>query len=265
MLLVIIIAAVICFYFVKKSKNRKAAQSGEDMERVRKSASPLLDGFGNHQVLYAHWEKRESYGRTVRTTFYRYVIAYQDQTLYVAPLQIDKKTRNIQAGRFSVIPPENLGKVTVKTKQKNGSADHMEIWFCDKQGKELFQLYVDAENLRKSRWFPVNIVQQEACDAFAGFITAFAQRVDAENPGIDDVINANATEGAGILGAVVSVIGAVLALFLPPLGILVSLIGLIMSVVSKAKGAKVGKALIICIICVIWSAAFLITFLEYYI
>lgn len=43
---VLVIGAVICFTLVKKSRNRKAAQSGEDKERVRKAAEPLLDESG---------------------------------------------------------------------------------------------------------------------------------------------------------------------------------------------------------------------------
>ena len=251
---ILAIGAVICFNLVKRSGNRKAAQSGEDKQRVRKAAEPLLREGGN--CLYAHWEERESYGRTVRTTYHRYVLIYQGQTLCAAPLYIDKKTREMQLARPSVFTLENLGKVIVKTKQKDGSPEHMEIMLIGKQGETLSQIFVDAENYRKNRWYPVNIEQREECAAFERFITSLTERVAAENPGIDDVIKANSNEGLGIFGAFVSGIGAVFAIFFPPAGIVAAVIGLIMSLVSKLKGAKGKIPLIVSIICLLWSVGF---------
>lgn len=213
-------------------------------------------------MIYAHWEKRESYGRAVRTTYYRYAAMFQGQTLCVTPLYIDKKARQIQAGQPMVFTPENLGKVTFKAKQKDGAVEHIEIWLGDKQGHELAQLDMDAENLRKSRRYPVNIVQQEKCAAFERFMSSLAQRVAAENPGVDALMKAENNEGAGILGAGVSVVGAFFAFFFPPAGLVLSLIGLLLSIISKLRGAKGKKALIISVICALWSAGFLWMYLT---
>lgn len=262
---VIIIAAIVFVRLVRRSGNRKVAQSGEDKERLRKAAEPLLAGNGNGQVLYAHWEDRTSYGRTVRTTYYRYVVTYQDQNLCVAPLHIDKKTGEIQAGQPVVFTPESLGKITVNTKEKDGSVVRMEIQLVDKQGENLFQMFVDAESLRQSRWYPVNILQHEECAAFEGFTSSLAQRIAAENPGVDDLIKENDNAGTGIIGAIISVIGAVFAIFFPPAGIILSLIGLILCIVSKAKGAKSNKSLIVSIICMVLSAGLLWMFFTYFI
>lgn len=193
------------------------------------------------------------------------MVAYQGETLCVIPLHIDKKTREIQPGQPSVFSPENLGKVTVKTKQKDGAVEHIEIWLGDKQGQKLFQFYVDAENLRKSRWYLVNILQQEECAAFERFISSLAQRVTAENPDVDDLIKKSANEGKGIIGAGISIIGAVFAFFLPPAGIVLSLIGLLLSVASKLKGTESKKPLIISTICMIWSAGFMWLFFIIYV
>ena len=259
---VLVIGAVICFQLMKRSGNRKAAESGEDKQRVRAAAEPLLREGGS--CLYAHWEERESYGRAVRTTYHRYAVTYQGQTLCVVPLYIEKKTRRMQLGQPSVFTTENLGKVIVKAKQKDGAAEHMEITLIGKQGETLSQFFAEAENYRKNRWYPVNIEQREECASFERFMTSLTQRVAAENPGIDDVISANFNEGVGIWGAIVSVIGAVLAIFLPPVGAVASVIGLIMSLVSKLKGAKGKIPLIISVICLIWSLGFIWMYLTIY-
>lgn len=261
---VIVIGAIVYFLVIKKNNNRKAAQNGEDKKRLHKATESLPARGGDYQVLYAHREDRSSSGRRVTTTYYRYVITYQDQTLCVAPLSIDKKTREIRVGQPSLFSPENLGKIAITAKQKNGLTNHIELTLFDKQGNQLKQVCVDAENLRKSRWYPVNIIQQDECSAFESFITSLAQCIASENPNVDAIIKANENEGTGILGAIIAVIGAVFAIFLPPLGFLVALIGLIMAAVSKAKGNKSNKSLIISIICTIWSIAFLVIILQYY-
>ena len=244
---VVIIGAVVYNVFVKKGRNRKAAESGEDRERVRRAVGQLLEE--NAPVVYAHWEERESYGRRVRITYHRYALAFQGETLWVFPLGIDKKTREIQAGRPAVLTPETLGKVTVKSQEKDGAVKRVELWLIDKQGHEIQQLRVDAENLRKSRWFPVNILQQEECASLERFATALSQRVAAENPGVDDLIKAENNAGLGVFGAFVSAIGAVFSIFMPPLGLAVCLVGLALSLVSKLRGAKGKVAPVVSILC----------------
>lgn len=206
---VVIIGWIVYTFVIKRGLNRKAAQTGEDLTRVKQAVGPLLGGASSYKLAYAHWEKQESHGRSVRTTYYRYAAVFQEQTLLLFPLGFDKNTGQVQAGQPAVLTPDVLGKVTVQTKEKEGSVSHVEVWLGDKEGHVISQLYVDAENLRKSRWFPVNILQQERCEAFHHFITALAQRVAAENPDVDAKMAAEARESVGTLGTVLSVAGAV--------------------------------------------------------
>lgn len=259
----VIIGAVVYFVFIKKSQNRKAAQSGEDKARVKQVIGKLLEGMGDHKVAYAHWEEQESYGRSVKTTYFRYAAAFQGETLLVFPLGIDKKTREVQAGKPMILTPEQLGKVTVQTKERNGALRRVEVWLGDKQGHVITQLYVDAENLRSSRWYPVNIEQQEECEAFARFINALAQTVADQNPGVDALMAAESNQGLGTLGAIVSAIGALGGTFFPPAGVVICAIGLIMCAVSKAKGAKGVKSLVISIICAAWIAVLCWIYVTY--
>lgn len=263
-LLAIIVIAVIILKLMRKSSNQKAAQTGEDKARLGRAAKPFVFEPEKERIIYAHWEEQESYGRRVRITYYRYMMIFQDQILRVFPLYVDKKTRELRVGQPTVFTPDNLGKITVKTKEKDGALQRLELWFGDKQGKKLLQVYVDAENLRKSRWYPFNLLQQEECMAFDRFIRELAQCVAAQNPGVDALIQENDNAGNGIFGACISVMGAVFSIFLPPLGLVLALIGLIMTIVSKRKGAKGKAPLIISIICIIWSVGILGMILMYY-
>lgn len=256
LLWVVIIGVVIYQVFIKKGNNRKAAQSGEDKQRVRRAVEPLLGEAADFRLVYAHWEEQESYARMVKTTYYRYAVAFQSETLWVFPLGIDKKTREIRAGEPMAFTAAKLGKITLKTKEKDGAVERLEVGLCDKKGHAVIQLFVDAENLRKNRWFPVNILQQEECEAFKRFLDLLARRVASENPGVDAMLEEEAREGLGMLGAGISILGAVLGFFLAPLGAVLCLLGLILSLVAKAKGTKSKKSLIISVICMLWMALF---------
>ena len=249
-----LIGAAVYQFGIKKGNNRKAAQAGQDKERVKTAVAPFLSDSGA-PIVYAHWEEQESYAKTIKTTYYRYAVAFQDMTLTIFPLGIDKKTHQVQVGRPAVFAPETLGKVKVTAKEKEGQVTRLEIWLGDKEGHALQQLTVDGENLNKSRWFPMNILQHEECQALQSFLTSLTQRVAAENPGIDEKIQAENNQGLGIFGAGVSIVGTVFSIFLPPLGILLALIGWAMTLWSKHKGAKGNVCLIINIICAVISAS----------
>ena len=262
---IVIIGAAVVYIFVKKSNNRKAAQTGEDKARLHNAANALFAQGGSHQVLYAHWEKREHYGRTTKITYFRYAVIFEGQTICVAPLYIDKNTRLIQAVQPTVYGPENLGKIEVKTREKNGAVKRLEIWLGNKKGQTLAQFYVDAENLRSSRFFPVNISQQEEIAVFERFITPLAQRIEVENPGVDALIKAYNNENLGMFGAIISGIGAFSSFFYPPMGMILSLVGLCLSGVSKVRGASGKKSmifLIVSILSIIVSAVFLAAYMT---
>ena len=262
---IVILGAVAYHLFVKKGKNRKAAESGEDRDSVRTAVGRMMDGSEDVQTVYAHWEERESYGRRVRITYHRYALAFRGETRWLFPLGVDKKTRRVEADRPVVLTPENLGKVTVKTKEKNGGVERVKLWLGDKKGHVVAELTVDAENLRKNRWFPLNILQREECAALERFAVALSQRVAAENPGIDDLIKAENNEGLGVIGAFVSGIGAVFSIFMPPLGLAVCLIGLALAVVSKLRGASGKVFLIVSVLCTALGAGFFWMFFHYFV
>ncbi len=255
------IAAVIIAYFsVRKNRNRREAESGADKMNLRGAAIPILGEGGNDPMLYAHWEKREHYGRTVKITYYRYAVSFKNRVLTVAPLDVNKKTRQMFIAAPQVYSPENLGKVTVKTKTSKGGK-RLEVWLGDKMGHTLQTLVIDGENLRK-RYFPVNIYQHEECDAFEAFIEELSGYVASENPGVDAIMEAESNEGQGVIGAVISGIGAFFSIFYPPIGIVLCLVGIAMSVKSYVKGNRKLLPLIISGICAAVGVGMIILYLS---
>ncbi|MCI8566546.1 MAG: hypothetical protein HFI39_09570 [Lachnospiraceae bacterium] len=258
----LLVGGIACFIFLKKNRNQKAAQSGGDKQLVRQAVQ-LPGEAGEYPLVYAHWEDQESYGRSVKTTYYRFAAAFQDQSLWVIPLHIDKKTHQIEANRPALFTPAVLGKVTVKIKEKDGAVRQVKATLCDKQGHDIVSLCVDSENLRKNRWYPVNILQQKECEAFARFLTPLARQVADENPEVDAMLAAESVESFGVFGVIVSAIGVVAGIFLPPAGVVLCLLGLLLALVGKWKGAKRKKYLIINLICAVWSVFFCWLYFTY--
>lgn len=261
---VVLAGGILIFSAVKKSRNRKAAESGEDLETVRRAVERAAGRAEDDSLVYAHWIEQESYGRTVKTSYFRYAVAFGEQTLRIYPLRVDKKTREAEAGAPLVLSPEQLGKITVKTKGKDGAVNRVEASLGDKKGHAIIQLYVDAVNLRKSRWFPLNILQRERCEEFYHFITALACQVADENPDVDAMLAAEAREGFIGLGAALAIGGALGGIFFPPFGAILCLVGLAMAVSSKLKGAKSSKGLIISILCTVLVAVQCWAFFKYF-
>lgn len=252
---ILLVGGIILFYFIRRSRNLKKAKSNEDKELIRKSMQSFFNE-ADCSLVYAHYEEQESYGRTVRTTFFRYVVIFFEKTLQVFPVRIDRKTREVQVAVPMILNPDNLGKITVDVKRKNDLLKYAEIWLGDKQGHCIVQFRIDAVNLRKNKWFPVNLIQQEECEEFAKFITDLSQTVAKENPKVDLIMANEANATLGTLGICLSIIGAVGGIFFPPLGLILCLIGFALSLAGKLKGNANKKSFIACTVLMIWSILF---------
>lgn len=256
---VLVCGIIVYNLFIKKTKNRTAAASGEDQRRVEQAVRGLLpQDDQNAGIVYAHWEDVTHSGRTTRTTYYRYAAAFKGETLWVFPLQVDKKTHDVMAGNPWVLTPGKLGKVMVTLKDRNGMIRRVEVWLADKQGDVIVKLYVDAENLNSTKFLPMNILQEDECAAFERFISPLAQKVAADNPGIDEMIAQKSAGGMGGVAVGLSVGGLVAGIFAPSFGVVICLAGLIFAISGKRKGSPGSKALITSGVCMALSAAYLV-------
>lgn len=261
---VLVCGIIVYNLFIKKAKNRTAAASGEDLRRVEQAVRGLLpQDDQNAGIVYAHWEDVTHSGRTTRTTYYRYAAAFKGETLWVFPLQVDKKTHDVQAGSPWVLTPGKLGKVMVTISDKNGMIRQLEVWLADKQGDVIVKLYVNAENLNSSKFLPMNILQEDECAAFERFISPLAQKVAADNPGIDEMIAQKSAGGKAGVAIGLAVGGLLGGIFVPPVGLFLCVVALALSIRAKKwSGGRNGMAsLIVSVICLLLSAAWCAFFL----
>lgn len=219
---------IFIFMQLKEKKNKGLAESGEDKARLREVAARLFAGVDGCHSLYGHYEDVQHYGRSTRTTYYRYLLAHDSQRLWVAPL--DFQQGSILPAQPVEITKDDLGKADVKvTAAKDGSTRRVDLTLYGKDGKQLIQACATAENLRESRYYPVNILQEEECARFGQFMTDFAGQVNQENQELGAELERRAGKSAGKTSIILSAIGMVLSLALPFCGIVLGAIALFMA------------------------------------
>jgi len=261
LILIAIIVGFIIYQVIKYLNNRKAAASGEDLKHLQEEVGKSFPDQSGYQMVYAHYEHTETYGRTTKTTYYRYVVAFQGETMWVFPMGRDKKTKQIQVGRPATYTPDDLGKISASIDEKDGTVKGMDVELYNKSGESIVQFRADATNLRKTKFYPVNLLQPEACQAFRDFITPLAQRVAGENTELEAQMQQDAKESYGTFGIIISVIGAIVGLFFAPVGLLICVAGLAVAARGAMKGAKKKTGLIVSGVCVVlmlaWTAMWL--------
>lgn len=183
--LVVIIAIWLIGGRMKENKNRGLAQSGADMERLKQAIARVLpQEESGYQVAYAHWEDVQHYGRSTRTTYYTYGVAFGNDKLWVVPLGYNKE--EIRPSAPACFTSENTGVLDVEPRMKNETLTNLKLTLRDKNGANPTYLEFEPMNTRKDRFHHVNIAQQQECEQLLQFAQTLSGTVDQEHEGLKD-------------------------------------------------------------------------------
>lgn len=248
-ILVLIVVAVALHSNLKEKSDLRKAETGEDKERLRKLISQVLPEGSWQHMAYAHWEKVEHFGRRTRTTYYCYALAYSDDSLWIIPLSFDKDI--VIPSKPVQVTSEQLGMISVDTTQnKDGGLKRVAVRLHDKEGKGLFDAYIDASNTRSDRFHHFNIVQQEECRHIQQFVDSFSDRVNEQNEGLRERVEENSLKARMKNARTVGIIGLVL-FFFPLLPIIFGGVGLFVAPKPKETQGKATAPFILCLISLI--------------
>ncbi len=163
----------VCFaaVMIREHINTKKGQTGEDLAKIRQVIKRLLPDYPSYTTAYALYKIRRSTGRSVRTTYYHYAVAFKPGELFVVPIQYSGGEVSWQ-GSGALLTPENLGKVE---HDRTGTA------LFDLSGKELCRFDVHLSYTRQDKYEPFNIQQQAEGKAFEQFIIEFAKEVNSRH------------------------------------------------------------------------------------
>ena len=131
---------IVIFFFMqlKEKKNKRLAESGEDKARLNGVAARLFAGIPDCHPLYGHYEDVQHYGRSTRTTYYRYLLAHDSKRLWVAPL--DFQQGSILPAQPVEITTADLGKAVLDvTTAKDGTTTRVDFTLYGKDVKQIIQ------------------------------------------------------------------------------------------------------------------------------
>lgn len=201
LIIVGIVAICVVWSNVKESKNKKLAQTGADLQRLRDAVARVLPGETGYTVAYAHYEDVQHYGRSTRTTYYAYAVAFDAARLWIIPIGFKKD--EILPGK-PYLASGNTGMADVSPRMKKGELNGVTVILRNKMGESPIHIDVDVWNTCKDRFHHLNVYQQQECEQFNSFITGMAETVSKENEDLkvlmDEKANAQNAKSGKILG-----------------------------------------------------------------
>lgn len=169
----ILIVVVAAYVWIQERINLKKAATGEDKERISNIFKQILpDTWGNYQLAYARWEKREYQGRRTITHYWSYAVAFSWEGMYIVPLLCEDKQIRYKDSFY--IAKESLGMV-------NGKKGEGWMTLYDKSQKEILTLEVKGKNTKSDRFHPVNILQEDEAAAFSALVDHWLEEVNTQN------------------------------------------------------------------------------------
>lgn len=250
-LIVIGIIAVFAIYvLIKRRKNLAALETGEDMEALKQAVAQVLPGESGYKVVYAHWQRSESYGRRTTTYYYSYGIAFDAERMFIIPLKFDKD--KILPQQPALVTKDNVGVLEVNETKKQDVLSQISVILRNKNGESPIEFDVDVRNLKSDRFHHFNIKQQEECEAFSRFITPLAQTVTAENGALRERMAHDAIESGKKSSRTLGILSIVFSwLFIA--GLILSVIGLMSAPKPRETGGKPVPGFILCCVGLVLS------------
>lgn len=230
-----IVVVALLYIFIKWRRNLAAAETGEDMEKLKTAVRQVLPELSGCKLVYAHWERSESYGRRTTTYYYTYAIAFDAAQMWIIPLKYEKDA--ILPQQPVLITADNVGVADVDETRKKDQLSRVSVLLRNKDGDSPLEFYVDAQNLRSDRFHHFNIRQQEECEAFARFMSTLAQKVTAENGAVRERLANEELESRKKSGKTFGILSLVLC-WLPLAGLVFGVIGLLSAPKPKETGGK---------------------------
>ena len=173
-----LLVVIFIFVTIKDKINRKKAETSGDKEAVLNIMKKVVPDLENYVGAYGRWEWTTYQGRSQRTSYWYYGVAFNNERIYVVPL-------SCEAGDFSYSGSFCIEKKDVAIVNSKKGAAWVELY--DMHQKELLSLMVLAENLKDDKYHPVNILQPDAEKAF----------IEWKDRWMDEINPINNVEGTG--------------------------------------------------------------------
>lgn len=256
LIIVGIVAVCVIWSNLKESKNKKLAQTGADMQRLKDAVARVLPGETGYTVAYAHYEDVQHYGRSTRTTYYAYALAFDASRLWIIPVGF--KNNEILPGK-PYLASDNTGMADVTPHMKKDELQGVTVILRNKMGEAPTHIDVDVWNTRKDRFHHLNICQPEECRQFHTFITGMAETVAKENEGLKELMDEKANAQNAKSGKILGILG-LCTCWTGIIGLIFGGIGLLCAPKPSQTGGKATAPFILSLTATILSVLAIIGF-----
>lgn len=253
---VVIVIAVFVYSHFKTNADKKKAATGEDKARFQEAVRKVM-GEGDYTIAYAHYEDVQYRGRSTKTTYYHYALAFDTTRLWIMPLRFEKEL--ILPDQPILVTSEMLGIISVSEvmDKKTGQVNRVATTLNDKDGKKIIDIWVDSENTKEDRFHHLNLLQEDECGQFYGFISSMSGQVAEQNSDLPDRLKAEENAKKSKNAMIEAIIGIVFAIIFPFIGIILGLCAIATAPKPKAVG-KWELSLILGIVATVLSVVMLV-------
>ncbi len=256
------VAAVVAIIFVynkiKQNRNTQLASTGEDMERLKQLVAGALPGESGYTVAYAHHEDVTYYGRSRRTTYYTYALAFDTSRLFVIPMGYENNAPRM--GRPMLLTADAIGTAAVEPLRKNGELMSVSVRFSDKDGRSPLVFEVDALNTREDRFHHFNIYQPGECEQFFAHVSGVSDTVKRDNTELEARLKREEYERSSKSARTLGIMGLA-TFFTGIIGLIFGGVGLLSAPKPAETGGVAETPYKLCLAATILSGLVLVAFI----
>lgn len=169
-MIMVVIATV--YVLIRDKINKKKASTGEDRAALWNILQKAVPDAQNYTKAYACWEWTTYQGKTRKTTYWYYGVAFNSEQIFIVPLSC--AGGDISYSEAFCIRKADLGMM-------NSKPDAAWAEFYDKNFNEIISLSVFGENLKDDKYHPLNIMQEEEAKKFVAWKDNWMASVNATN------------------------------------------------------------------------------------
>lgn len=170
--IVIMVVIATVYVLIRDKINKKKASTGEDRAALWNILQKAVPDAQNYTKAYACWEWTTYQGKTRKTTYWYYGVAFNSEQIFIVPLSC--AGGDISYSEAFCIRKADLGMM-------NSKPDAAWAELYDKNFNEIISLSVFGENLKDDKYHPLNIMQEEEAKKFVAWKDNWMASVNATN------------------------------------------------------------------------------------
>lgn len=170
--------------WLKRAKGRSLAQEGSQRRELVERVRQLLPQANDGNVIFSMRVESSSSGgshvKVITNTYYPLVYVVEEGQLWVIPFSYDKGKRTYELGKPAALPPSAIKDVQL-TGKRNKSLQ-VTFYVGEDDNVQPLVMVLEPFCFRKNRFYPFDLLQEEACDKALRYAEQMALAASGKTP-----------------------------------------------------------------------------------